>query len=672
LSASRSEASLWFSSDGEESDDAVDVAPATTPRRPTPARPRTSIRRSGSRRLTAALLSWQRSVVVPESLFSELEGKRRRQGSGAPVLKAPRFVCAPDSFIALVFAATGFLLTLTHVALLTPIFVAFDAPMRLGGPDPWPWTAVADFAVGAFFLASVLANFRTGVLVSSETLGRTAAVLNPRDIARVYVKSGTFSCDVVALIPLFAQCIASVWLFLLSARSETKIARRFSRTARALRLFHLTRLRKLFGATVGNAEAILSRETWTSPLFVWLLQTACEFAFVINICACAFVSVARAEGFEHSWALDLARADDGGALDAPVSDIAVFVGALYWAAATVTTVGYGDISATNTSERVVASVVMTVGATWFAYLVGAVAALVDRHSSNTRRKNAYREKMIALRCFLNRHPNVPRELRLRLVHYFSETWVRRQVDFSDDALLSELPEELRDETRFRAFETDLREAFSSSVQNATTSASQRAENADRGEPQPPIVSERALRVVADALVPRVVPRDHAFDVTRRFVLVNKGEVSVSVARGASPETSPETSPNVSPDKRTRRNHRSMSVPDSRTASSRALMNPDAKASWVSSIDRAEFLTNQFIVTRGGTHACIGIDLFCSANDRSSARRRFHVLEAVAVTECEVYELDSEKCAKIADEFPDLRKGAQSGLANLSRGRASDR
>ena len=65
LSFSRSEASLWLSEGESESDEPVDVAPATTPRRPTPARPRASILRRESRRLTAALLSWQRSVAVP-------------------------------------------------------------------------------------------------------------------------------------------------------------------------------------------------------------------------------------------------------------------------------------------------------------------------------------------------------------------------------------------------------------------------------------------------------------------------------------------------------------------------------------------------------------------------------------------------------------------------------
>ena len=296
LSFSRSEASLWFSEGESENDEPVDVAPATTPRRPTPARSRAAIPRRGSRRLTAALLSWQRSVAVPESLFSELEGKRRRDGS-RKAHAAPRFVAAPDSWLALAFTATGFVLTLTHVALLTPAFVAFDAPTRLGAPaEPWPWTAAVDLGVGAFFLANLLVNFRTGVLCSSRTLGRVAVVLDPSSIARVYVKSGALACDAAALLPLVAQCVSSIWLNRVGAETAGAEAH-ISRLIRLFRLFHLARLgRASGGAIVGDAEALLARGTFFPPLAIWLAQTACEFVFVINTCACAFVYVAHVNG----------------------------------------------------------------------------------------------------------------------------------------------------------------------------------------------------------------------------------------------------------------------------------------------------------------------------------------------------------------------------------------
>ena len=615
LSFSRSEASLWFSEGESENDEPVDVAPATTPRRPTPARSRAAIPRRGSRRLTAALLSWQRSVAVPESLFSELEGKRRRDGS-RKAHAAPRFVAAPDSWLALAFTATGFVLTLTHVALLTPAFVAFDAPTRLGAPaEPWPWTAAVDLGVGAFFLANLLVNFRTGVLCSSRTLGRVAVVLDPSSIARVYVKSGALACDAAALLPLVAQCVSSIWLNRVGAETAGAEAH-ISRLIRLFRLFHLARLgRASGGAIVGDAEALLARGTLFPPLAIWLAQTACEFVFVINTCACAFVYVAHVNGFENSWvrdalerdelasadaadpaslALALARADDA----AGVAD--VYVCALYWAAATVSTVGYGDVAATNRAERVAAVAVMTAGSTWFASLVGRVAALVERHGDASRRREAYREKMVALRCFLRRHPNVPRDLRLRLAVFFSDTWARQRkgLVMNDRALLAELPEALRSETGFRALEVATRAAF-----------------ADDGDE--PRVSERALRAVVDALEPRLVPRNARLDVRGAFTLVREGEVEVRYRDDA------------------------FSLGTARE--------PRGENENESESPKSE------VVAGGETRAFLGVAAFLGgAPDRVAALASARVVEAVAVSECEVYEMDAERAGALGDEFPELR------------------
>jgi len=623
LSFSRSEASLWFSEGESENDEPVDVAPATTPRRPTPARSRAAIPRRGSRRLTAALLSWQRSVAVPESLFSELEGKRRRDGS-RKAHAAPRFVAAPDSWLALAFTATGFVLTLTHVALLTPAFVAFDAPTRLGAPaEPWPWTAAVDLGVGAFFLANLLVNFRTGVLCSSRTLGRVAVVLDPSSIARVYVKSGALACDAAALLPLVAQCVSSIWLNRVGAETAGAEAH-VSRLIRLFRLFHLARLGRAFGgAVVGDAEALLARGTLFPPLAIWLAQTACEFVFVINTCACAFVYVAHVNGFENSWVRDALERDELASADAAdaaslalalaraetlnraagVAD--VYVCALYWAAATVSTVGYGDVAATNRAERVAAVAVMTAGSTWFASLVGRVAALVERHGDASRRREAYREKMVALRCFLRRHPNVPRDLRLRLAVFFSDTWARQRkgLVMNDRALLAELPEALRSETGFRALEYATRAAF-----------------ADDGDE--PRVSERALRAVVDALEPRLVPRNARLDVRGAFTLVREGEVEVRYRDTCSPGTA------------------------------RAPRGENESES-----------SKSEVVFGGETRAFLGVAAFLGgAPDRAAALASARVVEAVAVSECEVYEMDAERAGALGDAFPELRRGASRALA----------
>ena len=193
-------------------------------------------------------------------------------------------------------------LTLTHVALLTPLLIAFDAPLRVRPPARW--AAILDFAVGAVFAADVLVQLRTAVLVCSDVLGRRKLVWKPSDIVRVYVRSGTFAYDILAVIPFLAQCVL---LIEVRSRNDSRntdlmpsdVPR--GRHSALLRLLRLARLRKyLFGATV-NAEAFFSRTTDIPPLTLYVLQTAYEFSVLVNFVACAFVYVAHLEGYENSW-----------------------------------------------------------------------------------------------------------------------------------------------------------------------------------------------------------------------------------------------------------------------------------------------------------------------------------------------------------------------------------
>lgn len=488
-----------------EADDDDDAVAIGTPRASPYA---TTVARRGSRKLTQ-YLSWQRSVAVREGLFSELEG----------ATDGRHRVFAPDSVFSLAWALWITLLTLTYVALLEPIFVAFDAPIRVR--PPWRWSALVDAVGGLTFLLDVLVTFRTAVVVSSDVLGRRKLVSRPSDIARVYVRSGTFVFDALALVPFAYQVALSAVAVdddALRGRGEDDVpALDVARGLRLLRLLRLARLRKhLFGTTVGGVEAMLFRETTVSPLALFACQTLYELYFVINFTACVLVYVAHAQGFERSWVAEVS--DD---LDPAHADPReVYVAAMYFAAATTSTVGYGDVHATTHVERVAAAACVTFAATYYAFLVGSVVGVIERYGAAANRRAAFRDKMVHLRSFLRRHP-VPRETRARLAAYFSDAWLRglRRVD--DDVILEQLPAHLRREVRYRVLEPALRRAFV-------------APGRDPGE--------RALRATAERLVKRASARGATFGETA-FRLVAEGEV-LATFRAPSPKNKTTPSPNA--------------------------------------------------------------------------------------------------------------------------------
>lgn len=55
-----------------------------------------------------------------------------------------------------------------------------------------------------------------------------------------------------------------------------------------------------------------------------------------------------------------------------------YLASLYWAVFTVLTVGYGDISAMTTLERLVSILWMMIGVAFYAFTIGIITSVLDR------------------------------------------------------------------------------------------------------------------------------------------------------------------------------------------------------------------------------------------------------------------------------------------------------
>lgn len=122
-----------------------------------------------------------------------------------------------------------------------------------------------------------------------------------------------------------------------------------------------------------------------------------------------------------------------------------YVASMYWAFSTLTTVGYGDITARTPQEQIYAMGMMLVGVSWYTYIVSAMSTIM---SSFDAQNKAVREKMMCVNEFI-RAGKLPKELAKRVRDFFEFKLARSQhaflisTNYDVDELIDELGSGLR-------------------------------------------------------------------------------------------------------------------------------------------------------------------------------------------------------------------------------------
>ncbi|CAH3024940.1 unnamed protein product, partial [Porites evermanni] len=117
------------------------------------------------------------------------------------------------------------------------------------------------------------------------------------------------------------------------------------------------------------------------------------------------------ECHDGSWAQHIGRSGT----KAGLTD---YIASLYWAAATMSSTGYGDIHAYNTESQLIATVVMLVGLLLYGYCLSSIAATL---ANSAAPKVEFFAKMAAVQQFMTEQ-NLSRSLMVRTQSYLSMLW----------------------------------------------------------------------------------------------------------------------------------------------------------------------------------------------------------------------------------------------------------
>lgn len=121
----------------------------------------------------------------------------------------------------------------------------------------------------------------------------------------------------------------------------------------------------------------------------------------------------------------------------------IYVKAIYWAFTTLTTVGYGDITAKSIPQMLYSCCVQFVGVGVFGYILSNMAGLLAR--SDAAREH-HMDNLDKVETFMKLH-HIPADLRGRIRSYYHYMWLNKK-GYQDHTLLEGLPAKIQSELFF--------------------------------------------------------------------------------------------------------------------------------------------------------------------------------------------------------------------------------
>jgi len=362
--------------------------------------------------------AYKHGVVVNSKKFGDFvraddaEHRRRRPSFVPPfLLPSSRFILAWNVLV----VSVSLLL-----CVLEPFVIAFDYPMRLKGPGLHAIPMI-EFIAGSVLFSEMIVSFFEAKVIICRSTGRRRLIKTRRLVRQLYVMDGDFNLDLLVGIPFFVQLFVSM-------KGESSLVERLTRLLRLLRVF------RLVGTTLTTPEILFIKIFRMTPTIVFFSQTVVAFIFLVNCAACALIFVAIQEGREDTWLAQLGLEES--------SHSRIYVAGIYFATAIVTSVGFGDVSASsNRLEQAIVSVLMFIGAIFFAFLVGSFVASIQYLSRQSTRQRKYRQRLTRVHAFLDRE-GISQRLRCHVMSYTSEVEPRRAVLQENVEIMRSLPTDL--------------------------------------------------------------------------------------------------------------------------------------------------------------------------------------------------------------------------------------
>ena len=344
------------------------------------------------------------------------------------------------------------------VQLLLLLYTMFSVPLQIAFAHEAPLDSLTfwvDFGVWVFFLSDLGIQMNTYYLY--ERTGQW--VSDGKKIRSKYFR-GWAIVDVAAVMP--------VDYILRFAVNNPGPQGNSTRLLRLSRLFRYLRLLKVMSAQAWMERLNDRIQAWIgfsrmTMDFVWKLHSLLFVVFFFtHLMGCMWIFFGRSYSsyapllwnetapdppVDSWWDTQYGQMVDDGL---PPTSSRQYVDALYFVIMTLTTVGYGDITPKNVSEKWFCYMVMFATAFVYAYVVGVFADMVANRRSD---KNRFESKMRSVFEFLE-HVECPDELKDAAKVFYEHRFPRKTL-FDEEQIYRELPPRLTNRLVLHRFEATI-------------------------------------------------------------------------------------------------------------------------------------------------------------------------------------------------------------------------
>eukprot|EP00057_Strongylocentrotus_purpuratus_P019181 XP_011673655.1 PREDICTED: potassium voltage-gated channel subfamily H member 8 isoform X3 [Strongylocentrotus purpuratus] len=350
--------------------------------------------------------------------------KKRRKLKLNSGLLSPKSTVLPEYKVAAMKKSRGIVLHYSLIksiwdwcVLLATLYIAIVVPFNAAVHQENELViTILDIIIEIIFIIDVVINFRTTYVSKSGKV-----VYEARAIGLNYIRSWFF-IDLLAAVPF--DILTQIFKLKLDTIQLIKLAR-------------LLRLLRLLNK--------IERYSQYSAIVLTFFMLA--FALLAHWLACIWFVIGRMElsknddGWDLGWIVDL-----GEQLKRPILDSnstgpgnnSIYITALYYTLSSLTSVGFGNVSANTNTEKIFTILVMFLGALCHAAVFGNVTAIIQRMYS---RRALYYTKLRDLKDFVRSH-HIPPALKTRMQEYFMTSWsINMGIDTTE--MLQTFPEELR-------------------------------------------------------------------------------------------------------------------------------------------------------------------------------------------------------------------------------------